>query len=182
MSSPVEDTNARMLTQVTGKLLESLSGSNANIVTAIEAATAAVNTLPIYTVGTWTPVLTFETPGDLAVVYSIQLGYYTKIGRLVAAQFTIVTSTFTHTTASGDCQITGLPFANGAATSLRGVLHWQGITKATYTDITVRVPAAGSLLVVEASGSGVAESDVSAANMPTGGTVILAGSITYFTG
>jgi len=89
-----------------------------------------------YATGTWTPVLTFATPGDLSVVYSVQAGIYTAIGRIVIAPFAIVTSTFTHTTSSGNCQITGLPFAIGSFGNLRGPLIWQGITKAGYTDIS----------------------------------------------
>jgi hypothetical protein len=45
-------------------------------------------------VGSWTPTLTFDTPGDLNVTYGIRIGGYIKLGRLVVAQFQINTVTF----------------------------------------------------------------------------------------
>lgn len=69
------------------------------------------NTLDDYEEGTFTPTLTIATPGNLVVAYSTQLGHYTKIGNLVTVRVSIATSTFTHTTSSGNIQVTGIPFA-----------------------------------------------------------------------
>lgn len=133
-----------------------------------------------YVTGTWTPVLTFDTPGDLSIVYSLQAGQFTRIGTMFVAHFAIVTSTFTHTTASGNLRITGLPIAS-AGVSVRGPLTWQGITKAGYTDIApILVPPAQTIFV-QASGSGVSLSLVQATDMPSGGTVILIGGLTFRT-
>jgi hypothetical protein len=178
--STTEATNAKMLTQVVGKLLEALQGGSADLITAIEAVTAAVGALPIYEQGTWTPALTFATPGNLVVAYSVQAGEYVRLGNLVIAQFLITTSTFTHTTASGDARITGLPFTNGALTR-RGPLSWQRITKAGYTDIAAALTAGANILILQASGSTLDVSQVTAADMPTSGVVILAGTIVYRT-
>lgn len=71
------------------------------------------NTLDDYEEGTWTPSLTFLTPGDLNVVYTQRTGYYTKIGNLVYVSAYIVASPFTHSTASGELRIGGLPFIGG---------------------------------------------------------------------
>ena len=68
------------------------------------------NTLD-YETGTWTPAIAFVTTGDLNVVYSVQSGRYTRIGRMVLVEFVIATSTFTFTTTSGNASITGLPFS-----------------------------------------------------------------------
>ena len=145
---------------------------------AISATSVLVVIAPSYSASTWTPVLTFATAGDLAVVYSLQSGWYVKVGNLVTAGYSIITSTFTHTTASGAVRITGLPVAS-ANTSI-GTLQWRGITKAGYTDISTLASAAnGSLLTVPAHGSGVAPSSVAAADMPTGGTVALIGTVQY---
>ena len=131
--------------------------------------------------GTWTPVITFETMGNLSVAYSVQVGYYTKIGRLVTANFSITTSTFTHTTASGALEITGLPYTSLAATGIAhvGALQWRGITIANYTDMATRITSNTALIRIAASGSGQVQTDISAADMPTGGTVILRSTITY---
>lgn len=131
---------------------------------------------------TWTPVLTFITPGNLSVVYTTQVGRFIRIGRQVTVQFHVVTSTFTHTTASGSVLITGLPYVSANTTGLTyaGALHWQGITNANLTHISTRIEPNESRVRIQGTGSGVALTSIAATDMPTGGTVILRGGITYF--
>lgn len=133
--------------------------------------------------GTFTPTLTFATPGNLNVVYSSRVGTYTKIGNLVRATVGISCSTFTHTTASGLLHVTGLPFTaeNWSGNIHAGSLVWTGITKATYTQITPVVNAGANLIAFQASGSGVNGADVTAADMPTAGTPGLRLTIIYQT-
>ena len=149
---------------------------------ATQAASSDANTLDDYEEGSWTPVLTFGTPGDLAVVYSTQVARYIKIGRLVTISFSIVTSTFTHTTASGVCQITGIPFASVSVAGLPyvGGCTWRGITKANFTDVNPFVDTNASVITFYISGSGQVQTTVATGDMPTGGTVTLAGTVTYF--
>ncbi len=130
---------------------------------------------------TWTPVLTFATPGDLSVTYNTQSGYYLKIGQIVIANFVIITSAFTHSTASGNLTITGLPVAslNNAGNAARGDLVWGGITKANYTDISCSLLHNSSSLTLAASGSGQAVDSIAVADVPSGGTVALRGTIIY---
>jgi hypothetical protein len=123
----------------------------------------------------WTPVLTFATPGDLSVAYSNQTGSYVRIGTFVIAEFTLTTSTFTHSTASGSARITGLPLTSAAA--YRGAMSWRGITKVNYTQVTPAI--SGSNIIFTASGSGQATASVAAADMPTGGTVDLRGFVIF---
>ena len=134
-----------------------------------------------YAESTWTPVLTFTTPGNLSVVYSTQVGRHVRIGRLVFYGFSIVTSTFTHTTASGNCNITGLPVtsANVAGSALDGVLRWQGITKANYTQVNCHVPVNVTVMDLRASGSGQSNANVTATDMPTTGSIVLVGAGFY---
>lgn len=133
-----------------------------------------------YAATTWTPALTFATPGDLSVAYSTQAGTYTRIGRLVFYAFEIITSTFTHSTASGNLRISGLPLTVGSpGHGQPGAVSWQGITKAGYTDIA-SFPAAGqTYMQFFASASGSNVSAVTAANMPTAGTVDISASGFY---
>lgn len=129
----------------------------------------------------WTPVFTFATPGNLATVYSQQRGFALRDGKLVHADFRMDLTTFTHTTAAGNAQITGLPWTSTTATGYiaSGKLAWTGITKANYTEIALRLFDTATLLELLASGSGQALSTVVPADMPTAGTVTLRGSITY---
>lgn len=67
------------------------------------------NCLDDYEEGTWTPTVTCVTPGNLSVTYVSRGGTYTKIGNLVYL-YCALNYTPTHTTASGDFLISGLPF------------------------------------------------------------------------
>ena len=129
----------------------------------------------------WTPTLTFATPGDLSVVYSTRIGRFGRGGGWCIAHFSIITSTFTHTTASGDCLVTGVPFT---AKSDTGVEHnsacvWRGITKANFTSVVARIAEGDAQFKFVISGSGQAATTVQTGDMPTGGTVVLRSTIIY---
>lgn len=72
-------------------------------------ASANANTLDDYEHGNYTPTLTCETPGNLALGSPTTYGYYTKIGRQVYCNF-YVGGAPTYTTASG-ALLVSLPFA-----------------------------------------------------------------------
>jgi hypothetical protein len=128
--------------------------------------------LDAYQEGTFTPVLTFFTPGNLAVTYATQVGRYTRIGNRVLYELEIETSAFTHTTASGGLRVTGLPFtALSASIARAGACSMQGWTKAGYSQISAIVAGNSTLMTFEAAGSGVALSSLVVADVPTAGTV-----------
>ena len=131
----------------------------------------------------WTPDLSFATAGDLSVTYSTQQGSYTKIGRLIVADFNLITSAFTHTTASGNARINGLPYAASPDTgyAAAGTVVWAGITKANYTQVVPFVFASATRMNLVGSGSGQAAAILTASDFPTGGSVQLRGSIVYRT-
>lgn len=76
------------------------------------------NTLDDYEEGTFTPTLTFATPGDLSTAYSSRYGFYTKIGNIVFVTMRVTATTFTYTTAAGGLLILGLPFPVSTPTPL----------------------------------------------------------------
>lgn len=131
----------------------------------------------------WTPTLTFATPGNLVAGYSLRVARHMRIGRLAIAGFQIRVTTFTHSSASGALRITGLPYTSYELTGLElpGGCTWQGITKANYTDAAPYVPSNVSYVQFGISGSGQNVAVVAASDMPTGGTVNLAGLVAYFT-
>lgn len=134
--------------------------------------------------GTWTPQISFDTPGDLSVAYSTQVGHWTRVGRLVTATCDLVTSSFTHSTASGNMLITGLGAAGFTTANNAGQTHsgsgaFQGVTKSGYTDLDPRMAHNSSDIVIGASGSGQLVSNVTAADTPSGGTVITRFTITF---
>ena len=102
---------------------------------------------------------------------------------MVVAQFTIITSTFTYTTATGAIQITGLPFASNstANVSFIGSTGFGGWNHAGYTQMTPDILPGTSAIVMFVSGPGVSGGGENITNFPTGGTVNLQGTITYYT-
>ena len=90
---------------------------NANIAfPATQVASAGANTLDDYEEGSWTPVIAFGG-ASVGVTYSVQAGFYTKIGNRVCVTGRILLTS--KGSSVGAAVITGLPFtvrnANGAA-------------------------------------------------------------------
>jgi hypothetical protein len=135
-----------------------------------------------YAQGTWTPVLTCVTPGNLTIVYFLQSGRYTKLANYVILSWIIVTSTFTWTTASGIISITGLPFpAKNIANyyQFQGGLQWQGITKVGYTHAYPVFSPGVSTFGINMSGSAQAVANIAISDLPTLGGVNLSGVAFY---
>jgi hypothetical protein len=179
------DTSGNVLVGVTstnanGGVLQLKSGIT---FPATQVSATDVNTLDDYEEGTWTPTFSFSTNGDLSVTYTTQVGSYTKIGNTVRLAFNIVTSAFTHTTASGNAQIGTLPFSGANVTGLRqyGSIQLSGITKANYTQASPYAEVNDATIRIQAWGSGQAVSNIAAADMPTGTTIWLRGIIVYQT-
>jgi hypothetical protein len=170
------------LTGITGLIDISNAAAGQIKFPATQNASADANTLDDYEEGTWTPVFTFVTPGDLSVTsYITQVGAYVKIGRLVTIHFDVNTSAFTFTTASGSLNITGIPFTalNTAGLANSGAGTFRGITKVGYTNFASNISANTSVITIQASASGLANSLVVAADVPSGGTFVVISNITY---
>lgn len=77
---------------------------------ASQNASSDTNTLDDYEEGTWTPGVTIN--GSAAgITFTTQIGAYTKIGRLVVAQFGFTLSS--NGAGTGNAVLTGLPFTVG---------------------------------------------------------------------
>jgi len=132
--------------------------------------------------GTWTPVLTFVTPGDLAVTYTTQWGEWVLDAGIVRLKFQIQTNTFTWTTSSGNARITGIPFTAktvSSATWAGFLSNFQGITKANFTQFCLNIASGGTVITLQASGSAQIAGGVAAADLPSGSTKLLTGFIEY---
>ena len=94
---------------LTTPIADSLTLTDGQLVfPATQNASTDANTLDDYQEGTYTPVVSFDTPGNLSVAYAQQVGEYTKIGDTVYFNVSL-TFTPTYSTASGILSIT-LPF------------------------------------------------------------------------
>lgn len=132
--------------------------------------------------GTWTPAGTFATPGDLSIAYSSQVGWWHRVGKLYHFSGNFTTSTFTHTTASGEFRITGLPVtsSNTANRIVIGPCAWRGLTYASARDDTAcEIQANVNYLRLVGSVSGGTIDTVDTADMPTGGTLQLRFAISF---
>jgi hypothetical protein len=147
---------------------------------ATQVPSAGANDLDDYEEGTWTPVLTFATAGDLSVAYSVQAADYSKVGRLVVVSLSITTSTFTHTTASGNLRITGLPFTVGGSFNHYGAMLMTGITKASYTNFVLQAVNGQTYLQVQASASAQTASAVGTADAATAVQKTINGTVAWW--
>lgn len=138
---------------------------------AVQNPSAGANVLDDYEEGTFTPTVSFGTPGNLSVTYSTQTGRYTKVGRQVLVTINIVTSAFTHTTASGNFLVGTLPFT--PASQSPGATDLQGITRATAVQATVTTVASSTsmLVVLQNISTGAARVIASTTDVPSGGTL-----------
>jgi hypothetical protein len=133
-----------------------------------------------YEEGTWTPVFTCATPGNLVFSYASQLGTYTKVGRQVTVTCAVTSSSgITHTTASGGVVITGLPFVVGVS-SFDVLALWKGFTSAGYMTLSGQLVGTLGNVYLNKSGSGVANAAVAITDFPTSGVVDLYFTLTYF--
>jgi len=129
----------------------------------------------------WTPQLTFTTPGNLVVGYSIRIGTYTRKGNEVQAWYSLTASTFTHSSAAASMEVRGLPFVarNYTNNIPVGSVSWGGINKANYTQVVPYLLVNTTTMRFRASGMAQAAADVDAADVSTGSVVTLFGSIKY---
>jgi hypothetical protein len=156
-----------------------ISGASAGQIQfpASQNASAGANVLDDYEEGTWTPGITYSTPGNVSVVYSQLVGTYSKIGRAVYAHFQIVTSTFTHTTASGNFSLTGLPFTPSSSINFAGSVEFSGMTMVGGSTTATLRGQAGSTVMLLIGTPGA--SGFGSGQHTSGTNVAMIGSIHY---
>jgi len=79
---------------------------------ATASASSNANTLDDYEEGTWTPTVAGGTTAG-TTTYTVQYGFYTKIGRTVTVLFE---AAYSAATGTGAIRIGGIPFAGGGST------------------------------------------------------------------
>jgi hypothetical protein len=130
----------------------------------------------------WTPTLTFDTPGNLSVTYSARIGRILRMGNTMIVKFAVTTSGFTHTTASGNLKLTGLPAIVAKNTTnyvQTGSMRFQGFSAGGYADVCPILIPNESDIKFQYSGPGINIGPITVTEVPTGGTVILSGTLVY---
>lgn len=160
--------------------LSALAARATSVESRVTAAEASITSL-IPTSGTWNPSFTFATPGNLSISYAARGGAWVKLGSIVFYRWFFTTSAFTHTSASGNALVTGYPFSvNSFAT---GPCSFGGFNlPAGYTTAVINIGEGGAQQsAFYINGDNVGSSIVTAAEVPSGGTVSCRSTGIYFT-
>ena len=169
------------VTLSTGNLVIGTAGKGIDFSITSHPAGMTSELLADYEEGTFTPVLTCETPGNLAITFGDQVGYYTKVGNRVFVNLFVSTSAFTHTTASGNARITGLPYTASSATQnvSVGAMYFTGVTKLGYTQFNASVGGSTSFIQFGSMASALAFALVQIGDLPSGGTPFFYVTVSY---
>jgi hypothetical protein len=87
---------------------------------ATQNASTNANTLDDYEVGTFLPLLWDNDESDKGQAYSMQVGRYQKVGRVVTIQLSLTVSDLGTLTAGNNAKIGGLPYPSSAASNNYG--------------------------------------------------------------
>lgn len=130
--------------------------------------------------GTYIPTFDFLTTGDLSVVYSVQEGWYFKIGKQVWVTLN-VTCVPTYTTASGAAQFS-LPStvaSNGANYRPTGACVAAGWTLSGVSALAFLPQYSGAYGRIRYSRSGLNDLNMTTSQFPTGSSVELWAQVLY---
>lgn len=103
---------------------------------------SGLNTLNNYTEGTFSPTFTGSTSNPSSVTYTVQVGRYTRVGRIVNVYITLVTSAMTG--GSGNLLMASLPYTVKNSTDYRP----SGNLDVAYNGATVLSTAYANIFVV----------------------------------
>ena len=101
----------------------------------VPVSSTDANVLDEYKEGTWTPVLTYTTPGTSAITLYRNTGRFQKVGNRVSITFDIRVGTFSKGTASGFLIISGLPYATRAGGGYDNNYGFLVVANAPFTGI-----------------------------------------------
>lgn len=131
----------------------------------------------------YTPVLTCNSTGDLAITYSVQSGLYQVTGKKISAAIRISTSTMTHTTATGRLMVSLPVTASDSGLYITGSLLLQGdnVTGARGFAPVIGYAALGYMSLNYMADSGGVITDVNVTDHSSGGNnLIIFATITYW--
>ena len=158
-SNPFLGLTERMRINATAPVLCLAGGSTTATGTGIafpatQSASSDANTLDDYEEGTWTPTFSFSG-SSTGITYGYQIGYYTKVGRVVTIQAYVQ---FTNKgSASGGLQINGLPFTSIPGTGAQGYCScsiWANALNATVGGLMSFVQPNNTYILPYYSGTG----------------------------
>jgi len=133
-----------------------------------------------YDEGEWTPTYSWSTSdGDFAYGTSANVGQYTRIGNRVFCQCTTTFSSFSHSTASGNFLIGGLPFTRAAGYEGNGIVIVPGYNDADIVQMLLRVTHLATTAQILALKNNAGLAVVNNNDIPTGSTPRVYASFSY---
>ena len=143
----------------TDNITQSTAAKGVNFTANTPAAGMTSQLLNWYEEGTFTPVITYSSPGvGLTITYvaGSQKGFYIKIGNTVNVMIDLRINTFVKGTASGFVQVTGLPFTAKDTGAFGRAIGSIALSGAAFTGIPQVVvnSAATSMTLLQSSGGG----------------------------
>jgi len=124
------------------------------------------NTLDDYEEFTFTPTISFDSPGDLTISYGSQVGHYTKAGNRVFFDIQI-NCVPTFATASGQLKLSGLPFT-ASGYSFIALGQFRNINKSGYQLGGYTDTGSTNIRVVGSSQTGGAQVNIEASDLTSG--------------
>lgn len=121
--------------------------------------------------GSWTPSITFGTPGGFAATYGKQVGYWERVGKLTKAYCWVQASSFSLSATTGIFSITGFPFKADNLTDYYpgGSCVWEGISASGgHTQLTPFMAFNDAGLYMDASGIGLNHHNIDAGDFSNG--------------
>jgi hypothetical protein len=178
-------TSAGGVPSISSTLPSGIAATNMNLTTpTLGVATAtSINfggsALSTYTTGgTWTPTITFATPGNLSVSYATQNGVYTRIGNIIVAVFTVA-FTPTYTSSSGNFFIAGLPFTVNGSTLGNVANSNTTAYPAGTTHLNCLGVSGTTTMAISACGNGVAQTFFTVTQVVTAVACTFQGALVY---
>jgi hypothetical protein len=142
---------------------------------ATQSASSDANTLDDYEEGTWTPVISADTPPS-SVSHSVQSGFYTKIGNVVYVRFRV---TFGFSGGSGALRITGLPFTSASGVNPKAPVQHDNISYTGYTYVECGANGNSTYIGLGKNRSAAGSAGVQIGDCNTGYTDIVSGVFYY---
>jgi hypothetical protein len=158
----------------TGNLVIGTSGKGIDFSITSHPAGMTSELLADYEEGTWTPTIGLAAASP-TIVYTNQVGRYTKVGNRVFFSAFVTTSTWTHASTTNEF-IMSLPIAPSTSPAQIASFNCAlNFTKANYTQITPYITTAfwGSSVIFAANGSGQSFDGIVASNVPSGTNIVL---------
>lgn len=151
-------------------------GSNA-IVNVVSASGAFFET------NSFTPTITFATPGDLSTAYTEQFGQYTIIGNMAFVRLRVI-FTPTFSTSTGNFYLQGFPVTTTAATTIASgsgtISNIIGFTwPAGVSDVCISPGGTDGYAVIKGSGPSISTTNFTVSELTSGASHTLAGLLLY---